>query len=64
MLVLTLIVGNYFWAQIGMGQWRLHVASGKAVDIVVAENTVFTAYTNGFAYFKSEHGRRGAAHRC
>ena len=47
MLVLTLIVGNYFWAQIGMGQWRLHVASGKAVDIVVAENTVFTAYTNG-----------------
>ena len=47
MLVLTLIVGNYFWAQIGMGQWRLHVASGKAVDVVVAENTIFTAYTNG-----------------
>lgn len=47
MLILTLVVGNYFWAQIGMGQWRLHVASGKAVDIALAENTVFTAYTNG-----------------
>ena len=47
MLVLTLLVGNYFWAQIGMSQWRLHVASGKAIDVVLAENTVFTAYTNG-----------------
>ena len=47
MLVLTLLVGNYFWAQIGMGEWRLHVASGKAIDVVLAENTVFTAYTNG-----------------
>ena len=47
MLVLTLLVGNYFWAQIGMSQWRLHVASGKAIDIVRAENTIFTAYTNG-----------------
>ena len=36
MLVLTLLVGNYFWAQIGMSQWRLHVASGKAIDVVLA----------------------------
>ena len=47
MLILTLVMGNYFWAQIGMGQWRLHVASGNAIDVVMAENTVFTAYSNG-----------------
>ena len=47
MLVLTLLIGNYFWAQIGMSQWRLHVATGSAIDVVRAENTIFTAYTNG-----------------
>jgi len=46
-LVITLVAGNYFFAQVGMGQWRLHVASGEAIDIVKAENTIFTAFKNG-----------------
>ncbi len=46
-LTITLTLGNFFWAQIGMGQWKLHVASSEAIDIVLAENTVFTAYKNG-----------------
>ena len=46
-LIVTLVMGNYFWAQIGMGQWRLHVASGQAIDVAIVDNTVFTAFKNG-----------------
>jgi len=46
-LVITLVAGNYLFAQVGMGQWRLHVSSGEAIDIVKAENTIFTAFNNG-----------------
>ena len=45
-LIITLVMGNYFWAQIGMGQWRLHVASGQAIDFAIVDNTVFTAFKN------------------
>ncbi len=53
-LMFTLIMGNYFWAQIGMGQWRMHVASAQAIDVAVVENTVFTAFKNGVFVYNSE----------
>ncbi|MDB3905107.1 hypothetical protein N9335_01370 [Crocinitomicaceae bacterium] len=53
-LIITLVMGNYFWAQIGMGQWRLHVASGQAIDVAIVDNTVFTAFKNGIFVFNSD----------
>ena len=53
-LIITLVMGNYFCAQIGMGQWRLHVASGQAIDLAVVNNTVFTAFENGIHVYNSE----------
>lgn len=41
-LIITLVMGNYFWAQIGMGQWRLHVASGQAIDVAIVDNSVYS----------------------
>lgn len=34
-------------AQIGMGQWRMHVPNRTAVDVVVQGNIVYAAYENG-----------------
>lgn len=34
-------------AQIGMGQWRMHVPNRTAVDVVVQGNIVYSAYENG-----------------
>ena len=53
-LIITLVMGNYFWAQIGMGQWRLHVASGQAIDVAIVDNTVFTAFKNGIFVYNSD----------
>ncbi len=53
-LMFTLVMGNYFCAQIGMGQWRMHVASGQAIDVALVDNTVFTAFKNGVYIYNSE----------
>ncbi len=53
-LISTLVMGNYFCAQIGMGQWRLHVASGKALDLAVVKSSVFTAFENGIHVYNYE----------
>lgn len=34
-------------AQIGTGQWRLHVPNKKAIDVVAHDNMVFAAFENG-----------------
>ena len=34
-------------AQIAMGTWRLHVATGKAIDVANSDQYIFTAYENG-----------------
>jgi hypothetical protein len=36
-------------AQIGMGEWRLHVVTSKAIDIAQNEQYIFTAYENGLS---------------
>jgi hypothetical protein len=38
-------------AQIGMGTWKLHVSTSKAIDVVASENEVFTAYANGLSIY-------------
>ena len=34
-------------AQIGTGQWRLHVPNKKCIDVVANDNSVFAAFENG-----------------
>jgi hypothetical protein len=34
-------------AQIAMGTWRLHVATGSAIDVANSDQYIFTAYENG-----------------
>ncbi len=34
-------------AQIGTGEWRLHVPNISGIDVVVGENVVYTAFENG-----------------
>ena len=34
-------------AQVGTGEWRLHVPNKKAIDVVVEGNLVFAAFENG-----------------
>ena len=44
-----LILAGKLAAQIGTGEWRFHVASTKAIDVVTTENQIFTAYENGLS---------------
>ena len=34
-------------AQIGVGDWRLHVSNNSAIDVVEGNNVVYTAFKNG-----------------
>jgi hypothetical protein len=36
-------------AQIGMGEWRFHVFTFKAIDIAANDQFIFTAYENGLS---------------
>ena len=38
-------------AQVGTGQWRLHVPSSKAIDVVALGDRVYTAYENGLSEY-------------
>ena len=38
-------------AQVGMGQWRLHVPAFRAIDVVQMNTSIFTAYENGVSEY-------------
>lgn len=38
-------------AQVGTGQWRLHVPNKKCIDVVANDNSVFAAFENGLLEF-------------
>lgn len=42
------------FAQIGTGQWRLHVPSSKALDVASSNNKIYTAYQNGISEYDLE----------
>lgn len=46
-LFLTLLISIQSFAQVGTGQWRLHVPNKKALDVVQSGNSIFTAFENG-----------------
>lgn len=54
LLCLFLLLGGTSFAQIGMGQWRLHVPANRAIDVVANSTTVFAAYESGLIEYDKE----------
>lgn len=50
-LLIFIFLTFHLNAQIGTGQWRLHIPAYKAKDIVVNGNEVYTAYGNGISIY-------------
>ena len=50
----VLFTAYSFQAQIGMGTWRLHVATGSAVDVANSDQYIFTACENGILRYDFE----------
>ena len=50
-LLILLFFSSFFTlvlqAQIGTGTWRLHVATGRAIDVASSDTYIYTAYENG-----------------
>ena len=50
-LLIVLFFSSFFitvlQAQIGTGTWRLHVATGRAIDVASSDTYIYTAYENG-----------------
>jgi len=49
--ILLVFVALQSKSQIGMGTWKLHVATAKAIDVVASESKVYTAYVNGLSIY-------------
>ena len=47
LLILFITINFGLSAQIGTGQWRLHIPAGNAIDVVATNGKIFTAYENG-----------------
>ena len=47
LFALFLTINVFVNAQIGTGQWRLHVPNNNAIDVVVGNNIVYTALEEG-----------------
>lgn len=49
----------FSFAQVGTGQWRLHVPSRKAIDVVAGDGRIFTAFQSGvLEYFPDDEEKR------
>jgi len=46
-LIFALFLSLNLCAQIGTGEWRMHVPNVKPIDVVVGNNIVYTAYDGG-----------------
>lgn len=55
-VLLFLLIFGFVRAQIGMGEWRLHVVTSKAIDIAENGQSIFTAYENGLSILNLSDG--------
>jgi ligand-binding sensor domain-containing protein len=46
-LLFFIFFTNTIIAQVGTGQWRLHVASSRAIDVTAQNGSVYAAFENG-----------------
>ena len=52
LLILILLFCSFsLTAQIGTGQWRLHMSSKEAIEVVALNDRVFTAYNTGISEY-------------
>ncbi|MFZ9028595.1 MAG: two-component regulator propeller domain-containing protein [Crocinitomicaceae bacterium] len=51
LFLVLIFVNSYAFSQIGMGQWRLHMPSAKAIDIAEGDDKVFIAFEKGVAEY-------------
>lgn len=42
------------FAQVGTGAWRFHVPNKKAIDVIIQENLVFSAFENGLLEYDTD----------
>jgi len=58
LLIILFVIGltQTLTAQIGMGQWRLHVPSKNSHDVVAFNNRVYAAYVNGVSEYDFDSG--------
>ena len=49
--IFALFLTGNLCAQIGTGEWRLHVPNKSGIDVVVGNNVVYTAFESGVMEF-------------
>lgn len=51
LLIVFLFISGYSISQIGTGQWRLHVPSNNASDVVYVDGKVYASFLNGVSEY-------------
>ena len=55
-LILIVACSQFSLAQIGMGQWRMHISPKKAVAVTQGNGAVYAALTNGLLEYDLSAG--------
>ncbi len=57
-ILFALLICSNLFGQIGTGQWRLHVPNKNAVDVVVANEIVYSAFKDGVLEYDIENSEK------
>ena len=57
-ILFALFICSNLFGQIGTGQWRLHVPNRKSLDVVVANNIVYSAFKDGILEYDIENSEK------
>lgn len=55
-IFLTFLIANFTIAQIGMGEWRLHIPSNDAVNVADGGSSIHVSYNNAVLSYDIETG--------
>ncbi len=56
LLTIFLLVTSPMMAQIGTGQWRLHIPAYEAIDVAGMDGMIYAAYTSGVSEYDPSSG--------
>ena len=51
LIISFVLFSTHIFAQIGTGQWRLHVPARQGIDVAVTNGKVYTAFANGVSEY-------------
>ena len=57
-ILFALLISSTLYGQIGTGQWRLHVPNKNSLDVVVANNIVYSAFKDGVLEYDIENSEK------